>query len=111
MTETEREASSDRRYSVLLTDTAIAARAAITSKADRREVDAVLKILDTVPYIGHVYDPLFEAARPNIDGLLELFAGHYGIYYVINEQRAEVWVLALEDSRSDPQSKFSDLSL
>lgn len=99
-----------RAYEVLLVPEAEAAYLAIASKADLAKVDSMLDVLDTVPGIGRAYDPLYEAARPNIDGLLVVHAGHLGIYYVVDENARKVVVLAIEDQRRNPLARFPHLS-
>lgn len=97
---------SSRSYEVLLTPEAEQAYTSIASKADLKQLDAMLDVLDTVPGVGRLYDPAYPAARPNIDNLLVVYAGHYGIYYVIREQSKCVHVLAIEDQRRDPLARF-----
>ena len=86
-----------RAYEVLLTPEAEGAYVAVVSKADLRQLDSMLDVLDTVPGIGREYDPVYPAARPDIDGLKVVYAGHYGIYYVVDEVLKRVLVLAIED--------------
>ena len=94
-------------YAVIVTPTAERALLAVPSKADRRELDAVLSLLDTFPRIGRPYDPVYAAARPSRD-VLAFFAGHYGVYYVIDEAARAVDVLFIEDQRRDPLKRFSE---
>ena len=74
--------------------------------ADRRRVDSVLTVLDTVPEIGRSYDPLYQAARPT-EPVLVFYAGNYGLYHQIDEARRAVNVLFMEDQRRDPLARFS----
>ena len=96
-------------YDVLLTPEAEGSYLAIQSQADLAKVDSMLDVLGTVPGIGRAYDPLYEAARPGIDGLLVVYAGHYGIYYVVDEDTSRVIVLSIEDQRRDPMARFGHL--
>ena len=98
-----------RPYEVLLTPEAEEAYLAVRSKADLTRLDSMLDVLDTVPDIGRAYDPLYEAARPSIEGLRVVYAGHFGIYYVIDEDAGRVVVVAIEDQRRDPLTRFSHL--
>ena len=93
-------------HDVLLTPEAEASYLKISAKADLKEVDSILDALGIAPGIGRTYDPLYEAAKPNIDGLLVAYAGHYGIYYVADEREARVMVLAIEDQRRNPMERF-----
>ena len=93
-------------YTVFVTPTAERALKAVPAKADRRELDAVLSLLDTFPRIGRLYDPVYAAARPRGD-VLVFYAGHYGVYYVIDEAAKVVNVLFIEDQRRDPLKRFS----
>ena len=34
------------------------------------------------------------------------YAGHYGIYYEVSDEREEVHVYHIEDQRRDPLSRF-----
>ena len=92
-------------YEVLIAPVAVGALLSVSSKADRRGLDRVLLLLDTVPMIGRVYDPLYDAARP--DGEVRVvYAGHYGVYYEVDEEALEVHVLYIEDQRRDPKRRF-----
>lgn len=93
-------------YQVLLSASAERTLKAIESKTDRRRIDAVLAVLDTVPEIGRNYDPLYEAARPS-EPVLVFYAGNYGLYYQIDKPRHAVKVLFIEDQRRDPLARFS----
>ena len=79
--------------------------ASIESKADRKRIDKVLRVLDTVPGIGRAYDPLYEAAKPE-EPVLVAYAGHYGIYYDVSDEHDEVHIYYIEDQRRDPLSRF-----
>lgn len=100
-----RKEDDPKTYEVIISPTALEAMVRITSKADRERIDKVLCILDTVPGIGRVYDPLYEAARPE-EPVMVVYAGHYGIYYEASDVRDEVYVYYIEDQRRDPLSRF-----
>lgn len=97
-------------FEVLLTPEAESAYLAISSKTDLAKADSMLDVLDTVPGIGREYDPLYEAARPAIEGLLAVYAGHFGIYYVVDEDAPRVLVLSIEDQRRDPLARFPHIA-
>ena len=94
------------RFEVLLTPGAERAYRRITAKGDRVRVNRVLEVLDTVPYIGHRYDPLYDAARLPFE-VLVAYAGRYGIHYVVEEELLQVRVYFIEDQRRDPLTRFS----
>lgn len=103
----EDEGAEKGAYEVVIAPSALRKMAAIPSKADRRSVDKVICILDTVPDIGRKYDPLYEAARPEGD-VMVVYAGHYGIYYEVLEEEKLVAVYHIEDQRRDPLKRFED---
>ena len=94
-------------YQVLISNRAFEALSSIRSKADARAVARIIDLLDTVPYLGRVYDPLYDATRPDFEARV-VYAGHFGIYYeVIEDEQREVHVLYIEDQRRDPLMRFS----
>lgn len=92
-------------YEVIISPTALEAIGAIGSRADMARIGKVLSILDTVPGIGRTYDPVYEAARPK-EPVMVAYAGHFGIYYEVSDERNEVYVYYIEDQRRDPLSRF-----
>lgn len=90
---------------VLIAPVARDAIRAIGSKADAKSVRRRLLILPYVPEIGHVYDPVYEAARPPHD-VLVTYAGHYGIYYVYDADSNRISVEYILDQRTDPTTRF-----
>ena len=99
------EQDEPRTYEVIIAPTAFETMASIESKADRKRIDKVLRVLDTVPGIGRAYDPLYEAAKPE-EPVLVAYAGHYGIYYDVSDEHDEVHIYYIEDQRRDPLSRF-----
>lgn len=69
-------------------------------------VNMMLDILGGFPGVGRVYDPQYEAASLPDDARVA-YADIYGIYYLIDEAKRAVIVLAIEDQRSDPMLRFS----
>ena len=92
-------------YEVILSPTSEIALMAIGSRADLRAVDNVLQALATTPTMGRTYDPLYEAATPE-KPVMVVYAGHYGIYYDIDESGLKVNVAYIEDQRTDPTRRF-----
>lgn len=63
-------------------------------------------MLEVAPAMGEVYRPVYDSSMPDHE-IRVTFAGHYGIYYTIDEKRGVVGVEYLEDCRRDPMRKFS----
>lgn len=99
------EAGAGMPYEVVLSPVAEQVMWDVGSRDDRRRIDGVLTVLDTVPSIGRVYDPLYEAARPSED-VMVAYAGHCGIYYEVFEEARTVYVYYIEDQRRDPMPRF-----
>lgn len=72
------------------------------------EVDGALDMLARFPRAGHVYDPLYEAARTPFE-MRVAFAGHYGIYYETDDARRTASVLFIEDERRNPEDRFANV--
>lgn len=92
-------------YRVVLSHLVHQARYSITAKRDRQKIKKILQLLDTVPEIGRIYDPNYAAARPPF-AMRVVFAGRYGIYYVIEEAEKTVRVLFIGNQRRDPLNRF-----
>ncbi len=92
-------------YAIRLSELAKLAYRAIPSKRDFKKVQKMIHLLDTVPEIGRIYDPDYPAARPPFE-MRVVFAGRYGIYYVVEEADSLVRVLFIEDQRRDPLNRF-----
>lgn len=93
-------------YRVVLAPSAVEALRSIGSKDNARRVKNRLMSLSAAPHFGAVYDPIYEAARPDHE-VLVTYAGHYGIYYVFDDAEKLVSVEYLEDTRRDPLGRFS----
>lgn len=96
------------QYTVSMGPLAEAAASFVTAKKDIARVKKMLLLLDTVPYIGQVYDPDYPASRPPFQ-MRMVFAGRYGIYSVVDEAEKRVDVLFIEDQRRDPLNRFFEL--
>lgn len=92
-------------YEVILSPIAEQVMRSVRSRADRRRIDGILTVLDAVPGIGRVYDPLYEAAKPP-EEVMVAYAGHYGIYYEVLEEERTVYAYYIEDQRRDPMMRF-----
>ncbi|WP_139651645.1 hypothetical protein [Raoultibacter phocaeensis] len=106
MREEEAPANDDEvAYEVVLSPVAEQVMWDVRSRADRKRIDGVLSVLDTVPDIGRGYDPLYEAAMPPKD-VMVAYAGHFSIYYEVLEEERIVYVYYIEDQRRDPMARF-----
>lgn len=93
-------------YRVMLAPSVVETLRTIGSKEDARRVKNRLLSLSVAPHFGVVYDPIYDAARPDHE-VLVTYAGHYGIYYVYDDAEQLVNVEYLEDARRDPMGRFS----
>ena len=93
---------------VVLAESAAEALDAIESRADAVAVARRLRALRTFPEIGSVYDPEYQAARPDHQ-VLVTYAGHFGIYYVYDPALRDgtVYVEWIQDERRNPMTRFS----
>lgn len=94
-------------FEVQLTDEAVYGLADVSPESVYRRVNDALDVLAAFPWYGSVYDPYYEAARPPAPCRV-LFIGRYGLYYVIDEEKQTVTVLAIEDERRDPLGRFGE---
>ena len=95
-----------RHYEVLLAASVKERLLGITSRDDARRVARRLRMLEVAPAMGEVYEPVYESAMPDHE-VRVTFAGHFGIYYTIDEVGGVVGVEYLEDCRHDSLRKFS----
>ena len=93
-------------YEVFMTQEAEEDYKRISRSSRFSRVDMMLDILEGFPGVGRVYDPQYEAADLP-DNARVAYADIYGIYYLIDEAKRAVIVLAIEDQRSDPMLRFS----
>lgn len=97
--------------SVVLAESAEDALLSLRSRSDAIAVARRLAALQTFPETGTVYEPDYEAARPDHE-VIVTYAGHLGIYYVY--ERAEdgqgnvgtVYVEWIRDERMNPKVPF-----
>ena len=92
-------------YTVTLTREAEFQYRHIPSKVDFGKVDKMLLLLDTLPEIGRVYDPDYEAMRLPFEVRIA-HAGRYDAYYVVDEGEQTVIVFAIENQRKNPLNRF-----
>ena len=95
-----------KHYEVRLSESALEALREISSKADYLKVRRRMQMLRIAPSMGAIYRPIYESAMPDHE-VRATYAGHFGIYFTIDEEASEVTVEYVEDSRRDPLKKFS----
>ena len=64
-------------------------------------------LLESFPYLGRRYDLPGNKESGGTPYRI-LFAGNYGIYYVVYEKAQKVWIEYIEDQRRDPNLRFTD---
>lgn len=92
-------------YQLRLTQMALRSYTAIPDSQIGR-VDETLDAIGGAPWIGRLYDPAYEAARPPFE-VRVAYAGNYGIYYTADEDTQTVIVRFIEDQRMDPTPRFT----
>lgn len=102
--------ANEENFNVILSDDALFVFTRIPTDTEYSVVDSTLELLQSSPYLGRIYDPLYEAARPPFV-MRVVYAGRYGIYYEVIENRKEVDILFIEDQRRNPNERFSDIEL
>lgn len=98
-----------RPYAVQMTDEAVYAYARIPSDDVYRRMGELLGNLASFPRYGQEYDPYYDASRPPAPCRVA-FCGRYGIYYHVDDESHTVTVLAIEDERRDPKTRFRETS-
>ncbi|MBE6479200.1 MAG: type II toxin-antitoxin system RelE/ParE family toxin [Olsenella sp.] len=89
---------------VELTDEAKFMLTCIPVNDDYVRVRESIRLLADFPELGHEYEPTYDKASPS--ELRVLFAGYYGIYYLLQEEKTVVLVVTVEDQRRAPQVRF-----
>ena len=95
-----------KHYDVELTESAQLALLGISSRDDALKVRRRFLMLEVAPGMGTVYDPVYESSMPDHE-VRVTFAGHYGLYYNIDEESSKVFIEYIEDCRRNPLNKFS----
>lgn len=93
-------------FEVVLTDEAFYAYASIPSDRAFDHLDADLKLLETTPELGRVYNPAYKATRLPFPCRV-FYCEQYGIYYRVDKDERTVLVFAIEDQRRNPENRFS----
>ena len=106
----------DEPFDVVMTDEALYAYAEIPSKRVYARIGNLIDFLAEHPYFGEEYDPYYQAAFPPIDcrvcgrngncGRRVFFCAHYGVYYHVDVEQRNISILAIEDHRKNPLSRF-----
>lgn len=95
-------------FDVVLADDALFVYQRIESDAEFAAVSRTIDLLASFPYYGHVYDPLYEAARPAYE-VRVTYAGRYGIYYAVYETLHTVLVMYIESGWRNPEDRFGGI--
>ena len=95
-----------KHYEVELAESAQLALLEISSRDDALKVRRRFLMLEVAPGMGAVYDPVYESSMPDHE-VRVTFAGHYGLYYIIDEEGSKVFIEYIEDCRRNPLNKFS----
>lgn len=92
---------------VILSNAAADALLAIPTRVEAGAVARRLRVLQSFPEIGAVYDPEYPATRPDHE-VLVTYASHYGIYYLYDRELrgGTVFVEWIQDERRDPRRRF-----
>ena len=78
-------------FRVILAPSVIEKLATLTNRDDQRRVRKRLLALATAPHFGMVYDPIYDAARPDHEVLVTC-AGHIGIYCTCEDANRTVCI-------------------
>ena len=97
--------ASSESFEIILTDEATYSLAEIPSPKIYSRITALIDFLANHPYYGEKYDPYYEASFPPIECRV-FFCARYGIYYHVFPKEQQILILAVEDSRKDPLSRF-----
>jgi hypothetical protein len=92
----------NRNLSAVLSDEAYFSLSDIPSLKIRRHI---VTVLEATPYLGHKYQPLYNAAPPAIPCRM-FYCKFLGIYYYVSEQSKTVTVIAIEDRRQNSMNRF-----
>ncbi len=96
----------DKPFDVVMTDEALYAYAEIPSERVYARIGNLIDFLAEHPYFGEEYDPYYQAAFPPI-GCRVFFCAHYGVYYHVDVEQRNISILAIEDHRKNPLSRFN----
>lgn len=93
-----------RAYAIRVSESA--RRSLLTlSDASFARVSSSIERLKTMSQLGRSYEPVYDAARPPFSCRV-LYAGHFGLYYTVDEGAHEVYLRYVEDQRMNPRTRF-----
>ena len=95
----------DEPFDVVMTDEALYAYAEIPSERVYARISNLIDCLAEHPYFGEECDPYYQAAFPLI-ACRVFFCAHYGVYYHVDVEQRNISILAIEDHRKNPLSRF-----
>lgn len=76
-------------------------------RASYEKVSALIDSLQTMPYRGRVYDPIYDAARLPFECRVA-YSGQHGVYYTVHDSERLVYIRYIEDQRRDPRRRFDE---
>ena len=88
----------DKPFDVVMTDE-------IPSERVYARIGNLIDFLAEHPYFGEECDPYYQAAFLPIDCRV-FFCAHYGVCYHVDVERRNISILAIEDHRKNPLSRF-----
>jgi plasmid stabilization system protein ParE len=96
-----------RDYVVTMSSQALDVYLSLTNENEAAALDSAIALVGAFPHIGHVYDPIYEAARPKFT-LYVTYSGRFGIYYEIFDKDHTVHIDFIEDQRRNPKRRFKE---
>ena len=102
------ERSEEPAYSVALSSSAYFVYAHITVQSDLAAVDKVLGMLADFPHMGVRYEPAYAANTLGFPARV-IYAGHYAIYYEVDDEARAIGIDYIEDQRRDLANRFTDI--
>lgn len=95
----------DAPFDIVMTDEALYAYSEIPSSSVYARIGTLIDFLADHPFYGQEYDPAYKAAMPPIDCRV-FFCARYGVYYHVEIEDRVITIVAIEDQRRDPLSRF-----
>lgn len=100
--------SNEAPFEIILSDEATYSLAEIPSERVYTRISSLIDFLAHHPYYGEEYDPYYKATFPPITCRV-FFCARYGIYYHIFDEKRQILILAVEDTRKNPLSRFKTM--
>lgn len=101
--------SNEQTYSVIYTDEAVASLSLIQGDKVFSAILNAIRLLETSPHLGHIYDPDYPASNPPFECRV-MHCERHAIYHVVHDDDGKVIVFAIEDNRRNPMALFRDVN-